>query len=42
MNQLPKLVKDGKTYDAVEIVVAGGLNVHDDINDPLVIWYQLV
>ncbi|MBR3477163.1 MAG: leucine-rich repeat domain-containing protein [Candidatus Methanomethylophilaceae archaeon] len=40
--QLPKLVKDGKTYDAVEIVIAGELNVHDDINDPLVIWYQLV
>jgi hypothetical protein len=42
VNQLPKLVKDGKTYDAVEIVIAGGLNVHDDINDPLVIWYQII
>jgi len=42
VNQLPKVTKDGKTYDAVEIVISGGLNVHDDINDPLVIWYQLV
>ena len=41
VNQLPRLVKDGKTYDAVEVVIDGGLNVHEDINDPLVIWYQL-
>ncbi|MBR4226422.1 MAG: hypothetical protein IKR86_06590, partial [Candidatus Methanomethylophilaceae archaeon] len=42
VNQLPKIVKDGLTYDAVEVVISGGLNVHDDINDPLVIWYQYV
>ena len=42
VNQLPKVIKDGKTYDAVEVVIAGGLNVHDDINDPLVIWYQII
>ncbi len=42
VNQLDKVQKDGKTYDAVEVVIDGGLNVHDDIKDPLVIWYQLV
>jgi hypothetical protein len=41
VNQLPKIVKEGLTYDAVEVVISGGLNVHDDINDPLVIWYQM-
>ena len=42
VNQLPKINKDGCVYDAVEVVIAGGLNVHDEINDPLVIWYQYV
>jgi hypothetical protein len=38
VNQLPK----NGAYDAVEVVIDGGLNVHDDVDDPLVIWYQLV
>ena len=42
VNQLPKVIKDGLTYDAVEVVISGGLNVHDNISDPLVVWYQLV
>ncbi len=36
-----QLTKNGD-YDAVEIVIDGGLNVHDEYSDPLVIWYQLV
>ncbi len=42
VNQLPKITKNGLTYDMVEIVIDGGLNVHDNVNDPLVIWYRLV
>ncbi len=42
VNQLDKITKNGLTYDAVEIVIDGGLNVHDIESDPLVIWYQLV
>ncbi|MBO4797718.1 MAG: hypothetical protein J5494_02955 [Candidatus Methanomethylophilaceae archaeon] len=38
VNQLP----NNGAYDAVEVVIDGGLNVHDDVDDPLVIWYQLV
>jgi hypothetical protein len=41
VNQLPKIVRCGLTYDAVEVVISGGLNVHDDIDDALVIWYQM-
>ncbi len=40
--QLDRIQRAGKIYDTVDIVISGGLNVHDDINDPLVIWYQLV
>jgi len=36
-----QLAKNGQ-FDAVEIVIDGGLNVHDEYSDPLVIWYQLV
>ena len=41
VNQLPKVVKNGLTYDKVEVTISGGLNVHDDINDPLVVWYSM-